>query len=82
MATESIQGALAIANNFQNRSDHVRTAEVDIEYHAFRWLTFKPYYVRDLRRSNFDEANFNSSLVGIDVVAHLNGQQPNLPNVN
>jgi len=75
LETQSIQGTLAIAN-FTNRVDHLRTAELDVEYHAFRWLTVRPYVIRDQRRSNFHDANFNSTLVGIDVTAHLSDKVP------
>jgi hypothetical protein len=70
MATQSIQGALAIAN-FTNRTDHIHDGEADLEYHALKWLTVRPYYLRDWRRSNFHAANFNSTVVGIDLTAHL-----------
>jgi len=75
MATQSIQGTLAIAN-FTNRTDHVRNGEMDVEYHMYKWLTLRPYYVRDLRRSNFHDANFNSTVVGIDLTAQLKEQAP------
>jgi hypothetical protein len=75
MATQSIQGTLAIAN-FTNRTDHVRNGEVDVEYHVYKWLKLRPYYVRDLRRSNFHDANFNSTVVGIDLTAQLKEQAP------
>lgn len=70
MATESIQGTLVIAN-FTNRTDHIHDAEADLEYHAFKWLTLRPYFLYDRRRSNFHSANFSSSTVGIDLTAHL-----------
>jgi hypothetical protein len=73
MATQSIQGTLAIAN-FTNRTDRVNNGELDVEYHMFKWLTLRPYYVRDLRRSNFHDANFNSTVVGLDLIAHLKEQ--------
>jgi hypothetical protein len=73
MATQSIQGTLAIAN-FTNRTDRVSDGELDVEYHVLRWLTLRPYYMRDLRRSNFHDANFNSTVVGVDLIAHLKEQ--------
>lgn len=74
MATQSIQGTLAIAE-FNNRTDHVKTGEVDLDYHMFRWLTLRPYFRRDVRSSNFTEANFNATLVGIEVTGHLKEQE-------
>ena len=74
IATQSIQGTLAI-DNFANRTDHVHHGEVDVEYHMLKWLTLRPYYVRDLRGSNFHDANFNSTVVGLDLIAHLKEQQ-------
>ncbi len=70
MATESIQGTVVIAN-FAGRTDRIRAAEVDLEYHAFKWLTLRPYFLRDTRSSNYHDANFNSSTVGLDLTAHL-----------
>jgi hypothetical protein len=74
MATQSIQGTLAI-DNFANRTDHIHHGELDVEYHMLRWLTLRPYYVRDLRGSNFHDANFNSTVVGLDLIAHLKEQE-------
>jgi hypothetical protein len=71
LATQSIQGTLAIAA-FAGRTDHIQDSELDVEYHAFKWLTLRPYFLRNRRSSNFHEANFSSSVVGLDLTAHLN----------
>ncbi|MDB6102507.1 MAG: hypothetical protein JWO52_2506 [Gammaproteobacteria bacterium] len=71
MATQAIGGTLAISR-FAGRTDHTENAELDVEYHALKWLTLRPYVLRNVRSSNFHEANFNSSVVGVDVTAHLN----------
>lgn len=69
METDSIQGALVIANSFTNRTDHPRYGVLEVKYHVTDWLTLRPYYRRDQRTSNFDEANFTSNIVGIDLTA-------------
>lgn len=74
MATESIQGTIAIAD-FNNRTDHVKLGEVGVEYHMFRWLTLRPHFRREVRTSNFHAANFNSTLVGIELTGHLKEQE-------
>jgi hypothetical protein len=68
---QAIQGGLAISG-FETRADTARHAELGIDYHALRWLTFRPYAVYDRRSSNFHEANFSSSVFGIDITAQLN----------
>lgn len=70
MATQTIEGALAISR-FAGRTDRIHGAELDLEYHALKWLTLRPYFLRNTRSSNFHEANFNSSVVGVDLTAHL-----------
>jgi hypothetical protein len=74
MVKYAIQGTLAIAN-FNNRTDHEKTGEIGVDYHMFRWLTLRPYFLRDVRTSNFHDANFNSTLVGIELTAHLKEQE-------
>jgi hypothetical protein len=71
---QSIQGALAIAN-FTARTDTAQHAEFGVEYHALRWLTVRPYALRDTRSSNFHEANYNSTVVGVDFTAQLHPPQ-------
>jgi hypothetical protein len=71
MATQAIEGEVAISQ-FAGRTDHIKDAEIDLEYHAAKWLTLRPYFLRDTRNSNFHDANFNSSVVGLDLTAHLN----------
>jgi hypothetical protein len=72
--TQSIKGTLAIAN-FLNRTDHSHLAEFYVKYHIRQWLTLRPYVSRDQRTSNFDQANFTSLVVGVDLTAQL-GQPP------
>jgi hypothetical protein len=71
LATQAIEGTLAISR-FAGRTDHIRAAELDLEYHAFKWLTLRPYAVRNTRSSNFHDANYNSTVLGVDLTAHLN----------
>jgi hypothetical protein len=71
---QSIQGALATAD-FSTRTDRTRHAELGMEYHALRWLTFRPYALRDTRSSNFHGANFNSTVYGVDFTAQLHPPQ-------
>ncbi|MFL6604065.1 MAG: hypothetical protein ACJ8R9_22430 [Steroidobacteraceae bacterium] len=70
LATQSIQGTLATAA-FAGRTDHTQDSELDVEYHALQWLTLRPYFLRNWRSSNLHDANFNSSVVGLDLTAHL-----------
>ncbi len=67
---QQIQGAVAISD-FAARSDTARHAEIGLEYHARRWLTFRPYALYDERTSNFHDANFSATVVGIDFTAQL-----------
>ncbi len=67
-STQSIQGALITANFF-GRVDHTRDALLNVEYRPFFWLTVRPYVIRQDRSSNFHEANFNATVVGIDFTA-------------
>jgi hypothetical protein len=46
-----------------------------VEYHALRWLTLRPYALRDTRSSNFHGANFNATVYGIDFTAQLHPPQ-------
>lgn len=68
--TQSIQGDLAIAN-FVNRVDHLRSGELYVKYHIVDWLTLRPYASRESRSSNFAEASYNATVVGIDLTARL-----------
>jgi hypothetical protein len=70
MATESIQGTL-VTQNVDNRTDHTRNGQFDVEYHIRRWLTLRPFYIYDARGSNFHEARFVANVVGVDLTAHL-----------
>jgi hypothetical protein len=74
MSTQSIQGGVAISD-FNTRSDRVKHAELGVDYQALHWLTIRPYAMRDIRTSNFHDANFNSTVVGIDFTAQLHPQQ-------
>jgi hypothetical protein len=74
MSTQSIQGGVAISD-FNTRSDRVKHAELGVDYQALYWLTIRPYAMRDIRTSNFHDANFNSTVVGIDFTAQLHPQQ-------
>lgn len=71
MATQAIEGTLA-TSQFAGRTDRIHDAELDLEYHARKWLTLRPYFLRNTRSSNFHDANYNSSVVGVDLTAHLN----------
>jgi len=67
---QSIEGQGVIAN-FSGRVDHVRSAGLDIKYHAFSWLTLRPYASHEQRTSNFAEANYTVNVFGIDLTARL-----------
>jgi hypothetical protein len=69
-ATQSIQGPLVIAN-FANRSDHTHLVEFYVKYSVRRWLTLRPYVTRDQRSSNFRDANYTATLLGVDLTARL-----------
>jgi hypothetical protein len=71
LETQSIQGGLVIANGFVDRTDHPRSAQLEVKYHITRWLTLRPYYSREERTSNFAEANYTSNTVGIDLSARF-----------
>jgi hypothetical protein len=70
LTRQAIQGAVAISN-FTARSDTARHAELATEYHALPWLTFRPYALYDKRTSNFHDANYSATVVGIDFTARL-----------
>jgi hypothetical protein len=70
LAREAIQGALA-TSDFTTRSDTARHAELAVEYHALHWLTFRPYTLYDKRTSNFHNANYTATVVGIEFTARL-----------
>jgi hypothetical protein len=70
LTRQAIAGAVAIAN-FTARSDTARHGEVAVEYHALHWLTFRPYALYDKRTSNFHDANYSATIVGIDFTAQL-----------
>jgi Putative beta-barrel porin 2 len=70
METESIQGDLA-AFNVTDRTDHVRSAGLDVRYHILRWLTLRPYYSRDQRTSNYLLANYTMNQEGLELVARF-----------
>ncbi|MBV8806336.1 MAG: hypothetical protein JO042_14860, partial [Sinobacteraceae bacterium] len=74
MSTQSIQGGIAIAG-FATRADHVHHAELDMNWQAFQWLIVRPYAFRDTRSSNLHDANYNSTVVGIDFTAQRHPQQ-------
>jgi hypothetical protein len=74
MSTENIQGDVAIAN-FSSRSDRVKQGELGINYRALRWLTIHPYALREQRTSNFHEANYNTTVAGVDFTAQLHPLQ-------
>lgn len=67
---QSIKGQLAIAN-FANRSDKSHLAEFYVKYYVRKWLTLRPYVTRDQRSSNFKDANFTTTLLGVDLTARL-----------
>lgn len=69
--TQSIQGGLVIANGFVDRTDHPRLGQLEVKYHITKWLTLRPYYTRDERTSNLEEANYTSNIVGIDLTARF-----------
>jgi hypothetical protein len=68
--TQSIQGDLATVN-IVNRTDHVRSGAFEVKYHALRWLTVRPYFSRDQRKSNLAFANYTMNQVGIDLTARF-----------
>jgi hypothetical protein len=70
LSDQSIQGQLAIAN-FANRSDRSQLVEFYVKYYARKWLTLRPYVTRNQRSSNFRDANFTATLVGVDLTARL-----------
>jgi hypothetical protein len=72
--TQSIKGQLAIAD-FLNRTDHTHLVELYVKYHIRQWLTLRPYVSRDQRSSNFQQADYTSVRVGVDLTARL-GLQP------
>ena len=63
-----IQGDLATAN-FVNRTDRLHSTEFFVKYYATKWLTLRPYASRESRSSNFHEANYTATLVGVDLTA-------------
>jgi hypothetical protein len=68
---ESIQGKLAIADDFAGRSDKINEGELSIKYQALRWLSVRPYAMRFSRSSNLHRASYNNTVVGIDFSAQL-----------
>jgi hypothetical protein len=42
-----------------------------VKYYARKWLTLRPYVTRNQRSSNFKDANFTATLVGVDLTARL-----------
>lgn len=65
-----IEGDLQIAN-FVNRTDHLRGGQFEVRYAATRWLTLRPYVSYDNRTSNYQQANYSSTIIGLDVTAQL-----------
>jgi hypothetical protein len=55
--------------NGSTRLDHVQLATLRIGYDVLRWLSIKPYASYQLRQSNLAGANFNASVVGVDLTA-------------
>jgi hypothetical protein len=74
METEDIQGDLATFNVL-NRTDHVRSAGLDVRYHATHWLTLRPYFSRDQRSSSLYLANYSMNQVGLDLIAKFDSHK-------
>jgi hypothetical protein len=78
---QAIQGSILLTNlaagNFPGRTDRTQDVRLSVEYHAFKWLTLRPYVERQTRSSNLNEANFNDTVTGIDFTARLHQNQPN-----
>jgi hypothetical protein len=73
-ARQAIQGDLAIAQ-FADRTDRTQDGRLSVEYRARRWLSLRPYAERQTRSSNLHAANFNDTVVGIDLTARLHPNQ-------
>ncbi len=69
--THSLFSSSAQANN-TSRSDHFQQAKLDVNYQAFRWLTFRAYAHRQTRSSNQDEVQFNATIYGLEFIARRN----------
>ncbi len=70
LARQAIQGVVA-TSDFTTRADTARHAELAVEYHAFHWLTLRPYALYDKRTSSFHDANYTATIFGVEFRAQL-----------
>jgi hypothetical protein len=59
-----------VTNGFVNRTDHPQVGTLDVFYKARPWLTFRPYFERDQRTSNYALANYTATIYGIELTVH------------
>jgi hypothetical protein len=74
METQSIQGEVATFE-VGNLTDRVHSGTLDVKYHVLRWLTLRPYYSYDDRKSNYLLYNYTMNQVGIDLIARFDARQ-------
>lgn len=70
MAHEAIQGGLLLAG-VVNRTDRRNSADFDVSYTAFNWLTIRPYASWDKTTSNFALGNYSDTQVGIEFTGRI-----------
>lgn len=66
---DKFPGAVATQQAFNNRVDVVRNAQLQVKYFALDWLTIHPYFNYLVRTSNFAQASYSATTLGIDMTA-------------
>jgi hypothetical protein len=62
-----------------DRTDHLQSVSLNLDYEPFRWLSLMPYVNYQTRKSNFIGGDFNASVVGIYFTAQWqNSRKPDL----